>query len=376
MATITERKTPAGKKSFQVMIRLRGHPTQTATFSRKTDAKKWAAATESDIREGRYFKTSSSRKHTLGELIDKYIATVIPTKGRMGKDQKTQLLWWKKELGAYLLCDITPPLIADSRDKLLSEITCRNKLRSPATVVRYLAALSHTFSVATREWEWTTINPVTNVRKPKEPSGRIRFLSPDELKRLLKCCQDYPEKHIYVIVVLALATGMRQGEILNIRWQDIDLQREQIVLLKTKNKERRTVPLTGLALDLIYKRHNGNILSEDQLIFGRTDSDQPMNIRMSWDKVVKLAALDNFHFHDLRHTAASYLAMDNASLVELADILGHKTLQMVKRYAHLSDAHTKKVVTRMNKKMFPSDWNHCQPGLAADSGQLLQRSAA
>ena len=375
MASIRERVNAQGVKSYQVTIRLRGFPPQSATFSRKTDARKWAESTESAIREGRYFKTSLSRKHTLGELIDRYIEDIIPTKGRFGRDQKTQLEWWKKQIGPYLLCDITPAMIAQCRDRLLAEKTCRNRLRSPATVVRYLAALSHAFSVAIKEWEWMTESPATKVRKPREPEGRTRFLDPTEVKRVLEACRDNPNPLLYPIVVLALSSGMRFSEILGLRWQDIDLERQILILYKTKNKERRTIPIAGLTLGLLSAlKPSGQKVQG--LVFARKGESKPANIRKSWERAMKVAKIENFRFHDLRHTAGSYLAMNNATTLEIAEILGHKTLQMVKRYAHLSAPHTRDVVARMNEKMFATDSNKDEDEPVVKEGGGVWRSAA
>lgn len=136
MAYIQERKDKDGKTHFRVQIRLKGHPTTTATFERKTDAKLWAQQTESATREGRHFKTAEAKKHTLAELVDRYIANIVPTKPKNAAATTTQLLWWKSQIGHCLLSDITPSLIAEQRDKLLKGTTFKGTVRSPSTVVR------------------------------------------------------------------------------------------------------------------------------------------------------------------------------------------------------------------------------------------------
>ena len=180
MANIQKRVSKDGKVTYRVQIRLKGYPTQTASFQRKTDASRWAQQVETAIREGRHFKTAESKKRTLSELIDKYIAQVLPTKPKSLEKQKAQLTWWKEQLGAYSLADITPAMIAEYRDRLLEEVTRRGTKRSNSTVVRYMAALSHAFTVAVREWGWIEDSPLRKVTKPKEPSGRVRFLDDDE----------------------------------------------------------------------------------------------------------------------------------------------------------------------------------------------------
>jgi integrase len=345
MATIRERKTSNGELRYQAQVRLKGFPLQTATFNRKTDAKRWIQHTESAIREGRHFKTSESKKRTLAELIERYIKDILPTKPKSMNAQGRQLRWWKKEIGYLSLSDITAPLLSEVRDRL-------HQGRQPATVVRYMAALSHAFTVAVNEWEWLEDNPMRKVRKPKEPRGRVRFLSDDERVKLLAACKASNCKQLYPVVVLALSTGMRQMEIMGIRWKDIDLNRGYIILHETKNGERRSVPLVGHAKDIITELSKVRQLNTSLVFFSGAKPTAPVFIRTPWGKALKEADIQDFKFHDLRHTAASYLAMNGASLAEISDILGHKTLQMVKRYAHLSEQHTSKVLESMNKAIF------------------------
>ena len=190
MANIEKRRNKDGKFSYRVKVRLKGYPAQTATFERLTDARRWEQLTEAAIREGRHFKTSEEKRHTLAELIDRYSREVLPGKsvGTINK-QRHQLAWWKEQIGVYTLADVTPALIAENRDRLFRTLTPSGKTRSPSTVIRYLAALSHAFTTAVREWGWMDDNPCRKVTKPKEPRGRVRFLSDDERLRLLAACR-------------------------------------------------------------------------------------------------------------------------------------------------------------------------------------------
>lgn len=351
MGVIDERVTQEGTVSYRARVRLKGYPPQVATFSRKTDARKWIQDTESAIRDGRYFKSAEAKKHTFKDMIDRYIRDVIPTRPKDQNKQEALVTWWKGELGAYTLADVTAAKITECRDKLLREDTYRNTKRSPATVVRYLAALSHVYSVAVNEWEWLENNPVRRVRKPTEPRGRVRFLDEQERKDLLKACLESENRYLHTIVVLAISTGMRCGEIMSLTWPDVDLKRGQIVLHDTKNKERRAVPLTGQALGLLQELEKVR-RQDSNLLFPGNKPEKPVEFRNAWEYALEKAKITNFRFHDLRHTAASYLAMNGATLAEIAEVLGHKTLAMVKRYSHMSDAHTAGVVERMNEKIF------------------------
>jgi len=350
---IEKRITKHGQVRYRARVEMKGYKKQSATFSSKTKARIWKQQTETAMREGRYFKTIEARKHTLGDLIDRYIRDVLPSKPKSFNKQKLQLEWWKAHLGHQLLSDLSPALIAEHRDLLASQTTYRKSKRSPATVVRYLAALSHALSTAVKEWGWLEDNPMRKVSKPKEPRGRVRFLSTEERQRLLPACKDSECPHLYTIVVLALSTGMRQMEILTLQWKDISLENGTIILHETKNNERRCVPLAGHAYDLI-KQLDTDRKNLSPLLFPskRLSSNKPYNIRSAWDQAIKKAGIKDFRFHDLRHDFASQLLASGASLAQLSEVMGHKTLQMIKRYAHLCHSHAVDVVTKMNARIF------------------------
>ncbi len=360
MASIRKRVQKDNSISYRVDVRLKGFPPQRATFKRLTDAKKWGQQTEAAIREGRYFKSAESRKHTLGELIDRYIRDVLPTKPKQSDTQEPQLKWWREQIGEYTLGDVTPALITECRDRLLVGISKQGKPYSTATVNRYLAALSHVFTVAVNEWGWMEDSPMRKVKKTTEPRGRVRFLSEDEVvngttedgerTRLLKACKTSDNPYLYPVVVLALSTGMRKGEIMGLKWSNIDLSKGRITLYETKNNEIRVVPLVGHAMGLIKKQVRR--IDTPLLFPGKVKPSLPQDLRAPWQAALKKAEVSDFRFHDLRHSAASYMAMNGASMTEIAEVLGHKTLQMVKRYSHLSEAHTTSVVASMNEKIF------------------------
>ncbi len=352
MATIQERKDKNNKIHYRVMVRIKGADPQQATFERKTDAKLWAQQTEAAIREGRHFKTAEAKKHTLGDLVDRYIRDVLPNKKKCIQRQGTQLLWWKEQIGSRLLADVTPALIGEQRDKLLRGITRRGKLRTPATTVRYMAALSHAFSIAVREWGWLEDSPMRKVVKPKEPRGRVRFLSPDERSRLLEACKKSSNPLLYTIVVLALSTGMRKSELMNLRWKDIDFSRNRILLEETKNGERGSVPLVGHALEVIKQLDRIRRIDTDLLFPSRENPRKPIDIRRPWENALKAAGIKDFLFHCCRHSFASELAMNGASLVDIQNLLRHKQISVTTRYSHLTEDHTTSVVANMNEKIF------------------------
>jgi integrase len=350
-----------GSISYKVQVRLKGYPPQFASFERKTDAKRWGVDTEAAIRQGRYFQTSESRKRTVGQLCDRYIGDVLPTKGKsMRRDQKVQLTWWKSRIGCYTLADLSPAMIGEQRDYLSKNGSGhraeykRQKQISPATVVRYMAALSVALSHAVKEWGWLDSNPVMKVKKPREARGRVRFLNGDERNRLLQACRDSDNPNLYPAVLLAISTGARHGEIMALKWENIDWERGRATLLKTKNGDRRVLYLSATVISEL-KKLQGSASEQERLVFSSSRvSGKPIDLKKAWLNALSVASIENFRFHDLRHTAASYLAMNGATLTELSEILGHRTLSMVKRYAHLSESHTQNVVKRMNSTILDS----------------------
>jgi integrase len=363
MASIRTKLRADGSYSYHVQIRVKGTPPVTETFERKTDAKRWAEQTEAAIRQRRYFKVFEAQRHTAAEMIDRFLKDVLPQRPKQRRDLTSHLGWWKSEVGAHLLSELTPSVLSAARDKLSKATTVRGKKRAPATVLRIMASLSAVLKVAERDWQWIETSPMTRITKPVAGRGRVRFLSGDERTRLLAACRDLGHPYLHTIVVIALSTGMRLGEIKSMRWELVDVSEKlpvgHVQLLETKNGERRGVPIAGAALTAIRalaakegKTHGLLFPSLRLKPKAKNEKEKPMDIRRPWEEAVKLAKLNDFRFHDLRHSAASYLAMNGATASEIAAVLGHKTLAMVKRYAHLSEAHTASVVARMNSAVF------------------------
>jgi len=377
MATIQKVETKGGTR-YRVQVRLRGHRPVSVNFERRTDARRWVQRTESDIREGRYFPTYEARRRTLADLVDRQLEAIKSKRPHDYDRQRLLLGWWKKKLGDYTLDQCTPALIAEYRDRLLTENTGDKETprhRSPATANRFLSALSKAFSDAVREWHWLHDNPLRRVAKERESAGRVRYLSDDEREALLDACRKSELPELYLIVLFAVTTGMRRGELLGLRWPDVDLERGVAVIHHTKNGDRRSVPIVPEVAALL--REHGRVRRLDNdLVFpakprkpGRRKRKQdaatpapdtapqskargPLWFDSAWYAALDAAKVNDFRFHDLRHTAASYLAMSGATVPEIAAVLGHRTLQMVKRYAHLSDQHTGAVVERMTRKFF------------------------
>ena len=206
-------------------------------------------------------------------------------------------------------------------------------------------------TTATNEWGWLEENPMRKVKKRTESKGRIRFLSKNEQTALLKACKEVNCPYLYIVTVLALSTSARFSEIMTLKWKEVDFERKVIAFMDTKNGDDRPVPLAEYAYNILLE-HSKIRKINSNFVFPRKDGKAPLELRKQWYIAIKKADIKDFKFHDLRHTAASNLAMSGASLTDLSHILGHKTLQMVKRYSHLTNQHTATILEKMNEKQF------------------------
>ena len=264
-------------------------------------------------------------------MIRKYKKEITPQKKGQNPEKYRLRILHRSPLSGVSLSDLKPHHITRFREDRLKEV-------SVGTVLKDLGLLSAVINTGRTEWGLENVirtNPVSLISKPKTPRPRDRRLEAGELERLPSACTS-PNPWFRPLVLFAIETGMRRGEIHGLSWEDVDLKNSRITLFRTKNGERRVVPLVGKAYDLIknlyLKLEPGN---KDLLFPSPNNPKNSTCIRTAWCTAIKRAEIENFRFHDLRHSKASYLAMNGASLLEIADILGHKTLQMVKRYSHL-----------------------------------------
>ncbi|MEE9339422.1 MAG: tyrosine-type recombinase/integrase [Methylococcaceae bacterium] len=223
-----------------------------------------------------------------------------------------------------------------------------SKPRSSNTVIRYKAVLSAIFKYAIRE-DYLKENPVDTIFIQATPNKIERYLSDDERTKLLYECKQSSWGKMYLLVLLAITTGMRKSELTGLRWTDIDFEKGLAKLTDTKNGESRMNPIPEITLiELMKFRQIGN-----SLIFNSpTRSEKPFEFCKQWKGALDRAGIKNFRFHDLRHTAASYLVMAGATLYETAQVLGHKSTQTTERYAHLSTNHKSAVVERVMGEVF------------------------
>lgn len=341
-----------GSVTYHAEVRRKNAKPLRQSFRTLTEAKNWVRKVESTLIEGKYVPDNKARKHTLSDLIDRYKSLHLSKFPNRLKDQTSHLNWWTENYGNKALIEITPALLAEAKEILLRGITFRKKNRSNSTVNRYFSSLSRAFTLAFQEWQWINENPFPRVTKLKENGGRNRFLSREELHALLQNCNESANPHLYGMVLIAASMGLRFGEVVNLRWKHINFIHGFVTLETTKNGDTRVVPLPNQVADYLQKKQDFKF--PEEFIFPSKNPARryPYSlIRKSFQKVVQQTGLQDFKYHDLRHTCASHLAMNGATQGELMEVLGHRSPAMTKRYAHFSKEHIAKILQKTSDNL-------------------------
>ena len=277
----------------------------------------------------------------LAQAAERYLAS--KARKRTIEADRRQLELLKTAFGAETpLAEITASRISEYKAKRLAAVrkigggeTAVERRLTAAAVNRPLALLRHLLRLAHEEWE--AIDNVPRIRLEKEPQGRLRWLAQEEITRLLEACAKSKNKELHAAVVVALNTGLRRGELLGLMWERVDHSRGVIRLELTKSGRRREVPMN----DDSYRALVGLGLKADGRVF------KTRYIQTAYNNAVAAAKLDDVNFHTLRHTFASWAVMRGVTLKELQELLGHASLTMTMRYAHLAPEHLRTAVSRL-----------------------------
>ena len=273
---------------------------------------------------------------------------------------KNQYLTWSERQASYRTKKYYPNVIPDWFKKIpLSEISTRDiellqgdlmKDKKPATVNRIIASIKHAMTKA-YEWELideTVYKKIQRVKPLKGEVKRLRFLSIDEIHKLI----DAAEPHLKPIITVAVNTGMRRSEILNLTWQQVDLKHGFILLEKTKNGERREIPMNEPVRQLLKQLFTNRRLNTDFVFVNPQTGKRLTEIKRSFHTACKKAGITDFRFHDLRHTFASHLIMSGVDLKTVQELLRHKDIKMTLRYSHLAKAHKTNAVEKLNITLY------------------------
>lgn len=289
-----------------------------------------------EIAEGKYLDIRKQEKTKFETFAEEFLNIHSKVSKKSWKSDYYNLQTLKEYFGGKYLYTIT---IKDI-EKFKVE---RSAGVGPATVNRELATLKTMFSKAVI-WEKLHENIARSVKFLKEPAGRLRFLEREEIVKVLANCN----KKLRPIVVLALNTGMRRGEIFGLKWHDVDFKRNIITLLDTKNGEKREVYMNEqVKTALIRVRKH----PESPYIFCNSLGKPHHDIRKSFFTALKKSGIKDFHFHDLRHTFASQLAMSGADINTIRELMGHRDIRMTLRYSHLSPSYKRRAVDVLGRRM-------------------------
>ncbi|WP_083383948.1 tyrosine-type recombinase/integrase [Cupriavidus sp. USMAHM13] len=308
---------------WQVRVRRKGYPIEVKTFGTRQDAERYARAIESEMDRGSYVNRSGAEATTLGDILERYIADVCPSMRGCAEDTIRLRAMRRTRLAQLSMAALTPKAIAAYRDERLKRVKA-------GTVIRELAYLSSVINHARREWGINIANPVASVRKPPTPQGRNRVLSQEEECRLLAALAPDGRRNPWIrpMAMLGLETAMRRGEILQLRWEHIDLEGQTAFLPVTKNGSPRVVPLSRRAVVLLRELPRS--------LDGRVFPINAAALHKAFQRACKRAGLADLRWHDLRHTAITRMAAKLPNLIELAAVSGHRSLAMLKRYYHPS----------------------------------------
>jgi integrase len=287
------------------------------------------------IAEGKYLDKTRVPRCTFDELAGLYLTWArthhqgfAPTQSRVKRLQAT--------FGPCQLKAVTPLMVDEYLAKRATE-------RQPASVNKESQLLHHLFKKA-MEWGKAIENPVTHVRPLRVNNQRLRYLSYEEIGRLLSAADDI----LRPMVLVALHTGLRRGEQFSLTWQDIDFRLGVLRVLHTKNGERREIPMSHTLRDTLERLPRR--LGADHVFPGRTGRGMA-NIRGRFHRALREAGIEGFRWHDLRHTFASHLVMAGANITSVKELMGHKTLAMTLRYAHLAPDFQRDAITRLDTSM-------------------------
>ena len=317
MATFRKR----GPYQWQAQVRKKGQPLQTKTFETRAEAEQWARAIEVEMDKGMFVSRAEAESTTLKELLERYLAEITPPKKGAASETNRLRALMRLPLARRYVAGIRGMNIARFRDERLRKVT-------PSTVKRDLVLLGHVFEVARKEWGIYVHNPVRDIKLPSENRPQDRRLQDGEEARLLDASEQARNPWLLPIVQLALETAMRQGELIRLRWEHIDLNRRTAHLPDTKNGESRTVPLSTLAIRVLRTLPRS---LHGQVFPGVTTEA----IKRAYIRAVRRACIENLRFHDLRHEATTRLFEKGLNIMEVASVTGHKDLRMLRRYTHL-----------------------------------------
>ncbi len=350
MAIFRYRKDKSGKIRYQRIVEIQRNGKRifkSKTFSTKREALDWEKKLVYEIDSGIITKESIKRRKLL-DAIQKYISIVLPQKPKNARNVIHHLKWWGEVIGGLQLSHVTPAVLAECRDKLLTEPKTKGGIRENNTVIRYLASIGIVLEYCVKEWLWLPQNPLRSIKKPRVGRGKTRFFDQEEIQRIGALCSASESVYLFPIFILALHSGMRKGEVLSLTWGNIDFKEKEIRLATSKNGEPRDIPMTREVFKILSDLAKDKRVDISGLVFPSPHNPQkPVDIGSTWERVLKKAKIDDATFHTIRHTACSYLAQIGIPPILISRIVGHKDSRTTDRYTHAVKSHMREAMGKL-----------------------------
>lgn len=349
-----------GKKgtTIKAKVRVKGYKTKCKSFSGITLAKAWAKKIEAAMEDGSYIEETTAQTkiekvhiELVSELINYFKDNIAPTRYADAQKYNCMYDWWIDKVGSIKVTNLTASDLTACKQILLTEVIETGQPRKPNTINKYLMCFSTVLTFARDELEIIEYNPMSKVKIVPKPDGRKRYLSIEELALYLSACKKEPEM-IYLFVLLALGTGGRYTEVQTLKVENIDFQNQRVFYIDTKNGTSRAVYIDNDVMDFLKNYLEKNNIKSGYIFKGKRKDALPF-IRGRVYEIIRECGLENFTVHDMRHTFASYAAMNGASLLEIAEMLGQTAITVTRNYTHLTQKHIDNVVKGFVKKIIP-----------------------
>lgn len=346
--------------SYLARIRIKGYNVLTKTFKKKSDAQAWAEPIELSMKQGTYIEnttvinTNDSRQNIvlMSELIDYFKTNIAPNRYSYSEKYNVMYSWWSDKIGTIKVRELTASMLSSCKQVLATEkIRKKGKevIRSNNTINKYLMCISAVLTYAVKELEIINVNPMSKVKPMQKPTGRTRFLSDSEIENLKSVCKEHSES-LYLFFILLLKTGGRFNEVRCLKTKDIDYKNNKVYFIDTKNSTHRGVHVDTKTLKQLKNYTKNSNITSDYVFGSNKRGAELLDLKGILEQAIQKADIKDFRIHDIRHTTASILARNGASLLEIAEILGQKSLTVARRYSHLTIKHTEDLMSSIFDK--------------------------
>ena len=359
MAGISKRENKKGV-SYQAFVRVKGYKTVCKTFKLKSQAIAWANEVEVAMQNGSYKESPDEisindnkiKLVYVSDLIEYFRTEIAPKRYSYSVKYDVMFDWWNSKIGRLKVKELSASVLSACKQILVTEKILKGKkvvTRSNNTINKYIMCMSAILTYAVKELELIDINPISKIKLMKKPSSRTRFLSDDEIKILSANCKKH-SLMIYIFFLIALKTGGRFNEVRHLEVKDLDFQNNRVYFLDTKNKTHRAVHLDAATLGLVSIYLESKSIESGYIFQNDKKGIQLFEIKGVLEKIIKESGIENFRIHDIRHTTASIMAQEGASLLEIAEVLGQKSLTVARNYSHLTKKHTEELLASIMDK--------------------------